>query len=83
MRLKKIMQGGSALRIAGLLLGINMPNDVIRKTYHLISCAFGHLGKTLGLGLILEGVAREVDTWHKLSAAMSVKRFATFAVQHT
>lgn len=54
------------LRISTLLLGINMPNDVVGQTVDAIACALSHLRETLSLGLVLKGVAREVDAYKQL-----------------
>ena len=42
-----------------------MPNDIIRQANDLISSAVGHGSKTLGIGLVLEGVAGEIYTYIK------------------
>jgi hypothetical protein len=41
--------------------GINVPNNIIWQTIDTVSSAFGHLREALGLGLVLKGVAGEVD----------------------
>ena len=50
-----------AFEIALLLLGVNVPDNIVGQADHLIPRALGHLCKALGLGLVLEGVARKVD----------------------
>lgn len=50
------------LRIAGLLLCIDVPDNVVWKAEDAVARAPRHLGETFGLGLVLEGVAWEVDT---------------------
>lgn len=49
------------LRIARLLLRVNMPYNIVWKTIDAVSGALGHFRKALGFGLVLEGVAGEVD----------------------
>ena len=57
-----------ASAIPGLLIGIDVPDDVIRETDDLIPGSLGHLGKALCLGLVLERVAGEVDTFRGVSS---------------
>jgi hypothetical protein len=54
-------QGAWLLRIARFLVSINVPDDIIGQAINTITSALGHLGKAFSLGLILKGVAREVD----------------------
>lgn len=49
------------LSVPWLLLGIDMPDDVVRKSDDLVPCALGHLGEPLSLGLVLKRVTGEVD----------------------
>ncbi len=49
-------------RIPGLLIRINMPNDIVRQTIHTITGSLGHLGKSLRFRLIFKRVARKIDT---------------------
>jgi hypothetical protein len=51
------------LFVAALLLGVDMPNNVVGEAVDAVTRTLGHLGKTFGLGLVLEGVAGEVDPW--------------------
>lgn len=48
--------------VSGLLLSVNVPYDVVGQTDDTVTGALGHLGKALCLGLVLEGVTREVDS---------------------
>ena len=62
-----VREGGGLERFVGsrlpaLLFGIDVPDDVVGETDDLVTGSLGHLGKTLGLGLVLESVAGEVDT---------------------
>lgn len=50
------------LRVPGLFLGVNVPDDVVWKTVDLVTGTLGHLRESFRLGLIFESVAREVDT---------------------
>lgn len=38
-----------------------MPYDVVWETNNLIAGTLSHLGKALGLGLVLEGIRWKVD----------------------
>lgn len=49
------------LGIAALLFGVDMPNNVVGKTVDLVPGTLGHFSKSLGLGLVLKGIAGEVD----------------------
>jgi hypothetical protein len=49
------------LVLPALLLGINVPDDVVRKAEDAIAGSFGHLRETFCLGLILECVGGKVD----------------------
>lgn len=49
--------------VSRLLLSIDMPDDVIRQTDNSVTGTLGHLSKSFRLGLVLEGVAWEVDSW--------------------
>ena len=49
------------LRVTRLLLRIYVPDDIVGQTIDAVSRAFGHLSEPLGLGLVLEGVARKID----------------------
>lgn len=48
-------------KIALLLLGVNMPHNVVGQTNDLISSSFSHFSETLGFRLVLKSVAREVN----------------------
>lgn len=50
-----------ALSVAGFLVCVFVPDNVVRETIHLVACTFGHLGEAFSLGLVFEGVGREVD----------------------
>jgi hypothetical protein len=43
------------------LLGIHMPDHIIRQPIHAIPCTLRHLCKTLRLGLILKRIRGEID----------------------
>lgn len=49
------------LRIARLLVSVDMPDDVIRQTVDAVPGPLCHLGEALRLGLVLECVGGEVD----------------------
>lgn len=51
----------SSLSVAALLFGVDMPNNVIGKAVDLVAGALGHFSKSLCLGLVLKGIAGEVD----------------------
>lgn len=57
-------------KIALLLIGIDMPDDVVRQTDNLLLGALRHLRKALSLGLVLKGVGGEVDTCRRESQLM-------------
>jgi len=42
--------------IAGLLIGVNMPDNIVRQTHDLVSSSLRHLGKAFSLGLVLKRV---------------------------
>lgn len=48
-----------------------MPNDVVGQTNDLVAGTLGHLGETLGFGLVLEGVRGEVDACRRLENSLS------------
>ena len=57
------MEGLGSDRLGVTLLGgVNVPDDVTGQADDLVSGPFRHLCETFRLGLVLEGVAREVDT---------------------
>lgn len=47
-------------RVARFLVGVDVPDDVVRKTVHAIAGTLCHFRKAFCLGLVLEGVAGEV-----------------------
>ena len=49
------------LCISWLFQRIDMPDDIIRQSINPIPCPLRHLGKALGLSLVLERIAREID----------------------
>ena len=49
------------LCITGLLVRVDVPDDVVGQAVHAVAGAFGHLREALRLGLVFEGVAGEVD----------------------
>jgi hypothetical protein len=51
----------SALSVAGLLVGVSVPYDVIGQAVHFFACALGHLCEAFCLGLVLEGVGGEIN----------------------
>lgn len=61
----------SSLRVPWLLLGVNVPDDVVWQADDLITGSLGHLCKTLGLCLVLECVAWEVDALDLISMNFS------------
>lgn len=48
-------------QVAGLLVGVNVPNNVVGQANDLVAGTLGHLGEALGFGLVLESVRGEVD----------------------
>lgn len=62
-----------SLCVATLLLGVDVPDNVVGETNDLVTGALGHLGETLGLGLVLESVAGEVDAYGCLLAGASLE----------
>jgi hypothetical protein len=48
--------------IAGFLVCIDVPDDVIRETYNLVASSLGHFGKAFSLRLILKCVCWEIDS---------------------
>lgn len=55
--------GWTIAEIVLLFVGVDVPHNVVRKSNDLVSGAFGHLCKALGLCLVLEGVGGEVDSF--------------------
>lgn len=51
------------LCVPGLLIGVNVPDNVIRQAIDAVAGALGHFGKALCFSLIFKGVAGEVDAW--------------------
>ena len=47
--------------IAGLLVRIDVPDDVVGQSVDAVAGPLGHFGEALGLGLVLECVGGEVD----------------------
>lgn len=58
---KALPQSSAALSVAGLLVGVSVPYDVIGQTKHLFACTLGHLCEAFCLGLVLEGVRGEIN----------------------
>jgi len=54
-------QSSAALSVAGLLVGVSVPYDVIGQTEYLFACTLGHLCEAFCLGLVLEGVRGEIN----------------------
>jgi hypothetical protein len=52
-----------ASHVAGLLVLIDVPHDVIGQPVHAVAGAPRHLGEALRLGLVFERVAWEVYAW--------------------
>lgn len=50
-----------SLCVSTLLVGVDMPHDVVGEADDLEACPLGHLGEALCLRLVFEGVAGEVD----------------------
>lgn len=55
------------LSITRFLLSVNVPHNIIRQTVHAVTSSLGHFREALRLGLVLEGVAGEVDTFDPLA----------------
>jgi len=62
----KLADGGNCLTaglcVTALLIGVDVPDDVVGQAVDAVPGALGHLGEAFCLGLVLEGVAREVDS---------------------
>jgi len=52
---------GNPLHVAALLLGVDMPHNIVWQAVDTISSSLGHLGEPFGLCLVLKCVAWEVD----------------------
>lgn len=50
-------------QVAGLLVRVNVPDNIVGQTNDLVAGTLGHLGEALGFGLVLESVCGEVDTY--------------------
>lgn len=50
-------------QVPRLLFRVDVPDNVVGKTNDLVASTLGHLGEALGLGLVLESVGGEVDTY--------------------
>lgn len=67
------------LSVARFFFGINMPDDVVWQADDLVSGPLSHFGEAFCFGLIFEGVAGEVDTYHQTSVCtLSVAREGVF-----
>lgn len=64
--------------VAGLLVGVDMPNDVVGQANDLVASALGHLGETLGFGLVLERVRGEVDAFKQSEHSSSNQSVSTY-----
>lgn len=54
--------GLAVSQVTRLLLGINVPDDIVGQTIYFVTSALRHLGESLGFGLVLESVRGEVDS---------------------
>jgi len=74
--------GGDAMRrgleIPALLLGVDVPDDVVGQAPDAVPGALGHFGEALGFGLVLEGVGGEVDSWVVLASPESERERVGF-----
>lgn len=70
-------------QVAGLLVGVNMPDHVVGQSNDLIPGALGHLGESLGLGLVLEGVCGEVDTCNSQTLDIGLQQTRDIPVRCT
>ena len=59
----KCTNSRSRSHVAGLLVLVDVPDDVVWQAVHAVARAAGHLGEALRLGLVLERVRGEVDAW--------------------
>ena len=66
--------------IARLLLGVDVPDDVVRQSHDLVPGSLGHLGEALRLGLVLEGIAGEVDASRRVSASAGALVIPTYLI---
>ena len=57
--------------IAGLLVRVDVPDDVVGQAEDFVARALGHLCESFGFGLVLECVTREVDAWGDVSILLS------------
>jgi len=48
--------------VSRLLLSVDVPNNVVGQTNNTVAGTLGHFGEAFCFRLVLEGVAREVDS---------------------
>ncbi len=70
---KRGARGIKRLRVSGLLLGVDVPHDVIWKTKHLVAGTLSHLSEALCFCLVLEGIAGEINPFYSLLAEKAAK----------
>lgn len=49
------------LRVPWFLVRVDVPDDVVGQTVDAVACALCHFGEPFRLGLVLKGVAGEID----------------------
>lgn len=79
-RSEDVMESISCRRlcVAGLLVRVDVPYDVVRQTVDPISCPLGHLGETFRLCLVLEGIGGEVDAYSEAIVSDEVSTAVVF-----
>jgi hypothetical protein len=74
---EKLSGGGSKssdfLSVTWLLVCVDVPDYIVWKPVNTIAGALGHLCKALSFGLVLESVARKVDSC--INVSMSQMRY--------
>jgi len=50
------------LCVAALLLGVDMPNDVVGQADDLVTRPLGHLSEAFGFRLVFKGIGGEVNS---------------------
>jgi len=57
--------------VTWLLVCVDVPDYIIGKSVNTIAGALGHLCEAFSFGLVLEGVARKVDTYANVSMSQT------------
>ena len=51
-------------QVAGFLIGINMPDHIVRQADNLVASTLRHASKSLSFGLIFESVCGEINSYY-------------------